>query len=118
MAEIKQQEHKRITNRVIVKPNIENVSAWEMEIFENETAKLTDIMMVLAKHTVNGNGKLLSPELMEEPLCQAIEDLTPEQVKEFKQTTAYKAIKIFKLPALQAASKDFLDGCIVNLDPN
>ena len=91
-------------NRIHLDVDPKKLQTWEIMIFEEDSPKINDLLMVFSRYAANGDG-LVSANLPNDPL----DELTQEQVKEIKSSTAYKALRRFTLPALRQAARSFAE---------
>jgi hypothetical protein len=76
------------------------VETWELMVMESP--KISDWLLIFPRYLSDGNG-LVSPSLPSAP----IDELTPAQLKEIKESKAYGILKRIKLPELKAAAQSF-----------
>lgn len=89
-------------NRLQLLVDGRQVETWELVALE--TLRITDWLMIFPRYLARGD-KLISPNLPHKPL----DELTESEIVQIRESEAYKMLKHFKLPALKAASKSFVN---------
>jgi hypothetical protein len=90
-----------IDNRIQIFVDPKRVETWELMVLE--TSKINDALLVFARYLTRGE-QLISPNLPGDP----IDELTPEQLQQIKNSEAFKILKRFPIPELQGAIKSFV----------
>lgn len=90
-----------VDNRVQLVCDPKQLETWEIMVME--TGKVNDAMLIFAKYLYRGETAV-SQNLPNDP----IDELSKEQIQQIKDSKAFKMLKRFKLPQLQAAIRSFV----------
>lgn len=87
------------------------IETWELMVMES--GNFADAIMVFARYLVRG-GKRVSPEIPNTPL----DELSRAEVAQIENSSAYKVLKRFTIPQLNAAAQSFVEQSNNFNDPN
>lgn len=108
----KQGHYEPVDNRLQLNVDGRFVETWELIAMEG--MKISDWLMIFPRYLARGD-RLVSPGLPDKPL----DELTPSEIAEIRESEAYKMLKRFKLPNLKAAAESFAkQAAEFSTDPN